>query len=128
MMGQAENVMQFGAALAHALADGIWVGAAIAVALHLYLRTDVRLSAASRHAAWYAALVVIALLPFASFITSLTHISFSAAPTAPAAAAIAPSAVRATHPDRPAAVVVEKPERAVPLAMAAALNPAVVRT
>lgn len=91
MIGFSDNLSQFGGAFAHALFDGLWVGAAVAVAMHLFLRVHRRLSAASRHAAWYVSLIVIAAMPVVSFGTSLTRISVSAAPAAVAPSLAAPA-------------------------------------
>jgi uncharacterized protein YjbI with pentapeptide repeats/beta-lactamase regulating signal transducer with metallopeptidase domain len=81
LIGSPDNLSQFGGAFAHALFDGLWAGAAVAVAMHLFLRMHRGLNAASRHAAWYAALIVIAAMPVVSFGASLARINISAAPT-----------------------------------------------
>jgi uncharacterized protein YjbI with pentapeptide repeats/beta-lactamase regulating signal transducer with metallopeptidase domain len=69
------NGLALSSALAHALFDGVWVGALIALAMHCYLLWRRDLSAASRHAAWYAALICIAALPVVSLATSLSRVS-----------------------------------------------------
>lgn len=80
MIAQFDNLSEFGAAFAHALFDGLWVGAVVAIAVHLLMRGHRNLNAASRHAAWYAALLVIAAMPVVSFAASLAHINVTATP------------------------------------------------
>ena len=76
MIGGLDNLSQVGTALTHALFDGVWVGAIVAAAVYLMLLGR-RLNAATRHAAWYSALLVIAALPIISFGTSLSRIQLS---------------------------------------------------
>jgi uncharacterized protein YjbI with pentapeptide repeats/beta-lactamase regulating signal transducer with metallopeptidase domain len=92
--GGIENLTQIGVAFSHALFDGLWVGAAVAIAVSLVLRSLPRLNAATRHAAWYAALVVIAVMPIVGFAVSLAKIQIT--PTTSAPQAIQISAAHAT--------------------------------
>jgi uncharacterized protein YjbI with pentapeptide repeats/beta-lactamase regulating signal transducer with metallopeptidase domain len=75
-----ENLSQIGVAFAHALFDGLWMGAIVALAVHLLLRSRNNMNAATRHAAWYAALVVVAAMPVVSFCASLARIQVSTQP------------------------------------------------
>lgn len=76
MIDPGENLFQIGSALAQALWSGLWIGVLLAAVVFFYLRYHNGLNAASRHVAWYAALVVIAALPAVSFGSSLarTHV------------------------------------------------------
>src|SRR5579864_2280734 len=71
---------QLGIAFAHGLFDGVWIGALVALVVHVLLRGRRDLNAASRHAAWYVALVVIAVLPAVSLVSSLARTQVTAAP------------------------------------------------
>lgn len=73
MIWGGENLAQFGAAAVQALFNSLWIGLLVVVAVASYIRFDRSLNAASRHAAWYAALVVVAALPVVSFAVSLTQ-------------------------------------------------------
>jgi uncharacterized protein YjbI with pentapeptide repeats/beta-lactamase regulating signal transducer with metallopeptidase domain len=104
------NGFAFGSALAHALFDGIWVGAVVALALHIYLLRRRDLSAASRHAAWYTALLCVAALPLLSFTVSLGQVSVqpdAAAMPIPLVTAAAHAA--GTHPLGHAPMSLEAP-------------------
>ena len=76
MIDQGANLIQLGSALAQALLGGLWIGVLVAAIVFVYVRTHKGLNAASRHVAWYAALLVIAALPAVSFAFSLsrTHV------------------------------------------------------
>ncbi|HEY5095159.1 MAG TPA: pentapeptide repeat-containing protein [Candidatus Eremiobacteraceae bacterium] len=74
-----QTVASTAAALGHALIDGIWLGALLAIVLAVSLRLVRGLNAASRHAIWYAALIAIAAVPVAGFSWSVTHASTSSA-------------------------------------------------
>lgn len=78
-----QTVASTAAALGHALVDGIWLGALLAIVLAVSLRFFKGLNAASRHAIWYAALIAIAAMPVAGFTWSVTHASTSSAQPAP---------------------------------------------
>ena len=73
MIDPGENLFQIGSALAQALWSGLWIGVLLAAVVFFYLRYHKGLNAASRHVAWYAALVVIASLPAVSFGSSLAR-------------------------------------------------------
>ena len=83
-----QTIASVASALAHALFDGIWLGAALACAIAIALRVVKGINAASRHAIWYAALVAIAALPVVGFAWSLAHASAAAAPVTVASAAL----------------------------------------
>lgn len=73
MIDQGANLVEIGSALAQALWSGLWIGVLVAAFVFFYVRTNNGLNAASRHVAWYAALVVIASLPAVSFAFSLSR-------------------------------------------------------
>jgi uncharacterized protein YjbI with pentapeptide repeats/beta-lactamase regulating signal transducer with metallopeptidase domain len=68
-----QSISSIATALGHALLDGIWLGAILAILLALSLRALKGVNAASRHAIWYAALIAIAAVPVAGFGWSLAH-------------------------------------------------------
>ena len=80
MIDQGANLVQIGSALAQALWSGLWIGVLVAAFVFFYVRTHKGLNAASRHVAWYAALVVIASLPAVSFAFSLSRAQVVTAP------------------------------------------------
>lgn len=80
MIASSDNFAQFGAAFAQALFNGLWIGVIVALCVHAFVSLNRGLNAASRHAAWYAALLVIAALPAVSFAVSLAKINVTAAP------------------------------------------------
>ncbi len=98
MIASSDNLAQFGAAFAQALFNGLWIGIVVALCVYAFISLNRGFNAASRHAAWYAALIVIALMPVVSFAVSLSKIDVSAAPVesttiqavAPETAAVGP--------------------------------------
>lgn len=80
MIVQGENLYQIGSALAQALWSGLWIGLLVAAIVFAYVRLNRGLNAASRHVAWYAALVIIAALPAVSFVSSLARIHIDPTP------------------------------------------------
>lgn len=95
MIDQGANLVQIGSALAQALWSGLWIGALLAAFVFFYVRSHRGLNAASRHVAWYAALVVIAALPGVSLAFSLLRAHVA---TAPQAVRFAPTVNPATLP------------------------------
>ena len=77
MIDSLGNLSAIGSALAHALFDGLWVGAIVVLAVHIILHAFRGMNAATRHAAWYAALVIIAAMPVISFGASLAQLRFT---------------------------------------------------
>ncbi len=75
-----QSVSSIATALGHALLDGIWLGALLAILLAVSLRALKSVNAASRHAIWYAALIAIAAVPVAGFGWSLAHASAVSVP------------------------------------------------
>jgi len=73
VIDQGANLVQIGSALAQALWSGLWIGVLVAAFVFFYVRSHSGLNAASRHVAWYAALIVIAALPGVSFAFSLSR-------------------------------------------------------
>lgn len=117
MIASSENFLQFGAAFAQALFNGALVGIAVALAVYLFVGAHRGLNAASRHAAWYAALIVIAALPAVSLAVSLAHIQeLSPAPQVHVASAHATTTAAALHASN-----------AMPAAAAPTLAPALVQ-
>ncbi len=91
-----DTLTQFGSAFGQALISGLWVGCAVALAVGLFVKLHRGLNAASRHAAWYAALVVIAIIPIVSIGVSLSRMQVVTVPAQRPApvmghAAVAPS-------------------------------------
>ena len=78
-----QTIASIASALGHALLDGIWLGAVLAVVLAIGLRALKGINAASRHAIWYAALIAIAAMPVVGFGWSLSHASAPAASAPP---------------------------------------------
>src|SRR5437588_12691098 len=107
--------MQFGTALGQALLSGLWIGAVVAFVGHVYVRANRGLNAASRHVAWYGALVVIAALPFVSFAASLAHVRVT---TMPVVSEALPAVIVAST----GGVVAELPNSAAGPAAAAAVH------
>jgi uncharacterized protein YjbI with pentapeptide repeats/beta-lactamase regulating signal transducer with metallopeptidase domain len=84
-----QSISSIATALGHALLDGVWLGALLAILLAVSLRALKSVNAASRHAIWYAALIAIAAVPVAGFGWSLAHASTAAASSASANASSA---------------------------------------
>jgi uncharacterized protein YjbI with pentapeptide repeats/beta-lactamase regulating signal transducer with metallopeptidase domain len=82
VIDQGANLVQIGSALAQALWSSLWIGALVAAFVFFYVRGNRGLNAASRHVAWYAALIVIAALPGVSFAFSLSRAHVVTAPPA----------------------------------------------
>jgi uncharacterized protein YjbI with pentapeptide repeats/beta-lactamase regulating signal transducer with metallopeptidase domain len=78
-----QTIASVAMALSHALLDGIWLGALLALVLAVSLRAIKGLNAASRHAIWYGALIATAALPIIGFGWSVAHASASSAPLLP---------------------------------------------
>ena len=85
MIASSDNLAQFGTAFAQALFNGLWIGIVVAFCVYAFVSLNRGLNAASRHAAWYAALIVIAAMPLVSFAVSLSKIDVSVAPIEAAA-------------------------------------------
>jgi uncharacterized protein YjbI with pentapeptide repeats/beta-lactamase regulating signal transducer with metallopeptidase domain len=122
-----ENFAPFGVAFAQALFNGLWVGIAVAAVVHVLLSWTRGLNAATRHAAWYAALVVIAAMPVVSFASSLARINVSTEPapsTLPAAMYASVNLTPDMAPASPAGNA--NPESSQPPLWSAALQPVVL--
>ena len=119
MISGPDNFSEIGGAFAQALFNGLWVGIAVAAVVSLFVRFHHGLNAASRHAAWYAALLIIAAMPVVSIAVSLARVQVS---TVPPAAPLTTSADVATAFDAgpPAAAPATAPSASIPFALPAA--------